>query len=93
MDLWMRIIVTLGLVSWAALGSGLIYWIKRAKRTESEREELRDELQGVASLLSQYRSSSSGITKDVLSEIADRLSITSPRFTGFLRPRDRQEEG
>ena len=89
MDLWIWIAVTLGLISWITLVGALIYWLNRARRAEAEREEFRDELRGVASLLLQYRNSYSGVAKQALNEIAHRLSITSPRFSEFFRPQNR----
>ena len=91
MDMWTWIGLTLGLICSVAVWAGLIYWINRAKRAEAEQRKLRDEFQGVASLLDQYRSSNSGHTEEVLSEIIRRLSSSSPRFAGFLRPKDCQE--
>jgi hypothetical protein len=85
MDVWTWIGLTIGLLCWICVWVGIIYWINRAKRAEAEREELRNELQGVASLFAQYHNSYPGSTKEVLGEIASRLSITSPCFTRFFR--------
>ncbi len=90
MDVWTWIGLTLGLLCSVAVWTGLIYWINRAKRAEAEQKKLRDELQEVASLLAHYHSSYSGHTKE--DEIIRRLSSSSPRFAGFLKPQDRQEE-
>jgi hypothetical protein len=92
MDVWTWIGLTVGLLCWFAVGAGIIYWINRTKRAEAEREELRDELRGVASLLAQYHNSYYGRTKETLGEIAGRLSTTSPRFTDFFTSQGVREQ-
>jgi hypothetical protein len=84
MDAWNLLGITLGLLSWTTAVIGLIYWINRAKRAEAEREELRDDLRGVASLLAEYHNSYYGRTKEALKEIVSRLSTASPRFAEFF---------